>query len=139
MYRYDHHRQSLWYAIGGIRDVICNPQRSPREGARGLCGQIGWPAALGGFLLVGGNPAFINHASSRPHTAFFFFFFPFFLAKGVYTVCVCVRTYRCIVYVPPAEWNSGAPSVQTKRPHNFLYSQEGGEREEEEKGEEEFE
>jgi hypothetical protein len=30
--------------------------------------------------------------------------------------------------------------AQTKRPHNFLYSQEGGEREEEEeKGEEEFE
>lgn len=76
-----------------------------------MCGKIGWPAALGGFLLVGGNPAFINHEPGRPHTVFYFFSLH---AKGVYTyiyVSVCVYARICL---PPVEWNSGAPSVLSR-------------------------
>lgn len=80
-----------------------------------MCAKIGWLAALGGFLLVGGNPAFINHAQSRPHTAFLLSFSLSLLhAKGVYTYNIYVSMCVCVyarLDVPPVEWNSGAPSV----------------------------
>ena len=91
--------QSLWYAVENSwkDEGYATRKRKIPVKARGLRGQIGWPAMhSGGFLLVGGTPSFINHAPSRPHTAFFFF--PPYISppsrqRCVYRVCVCVCTH----------------------------------------------
>ena len=94
---------------------------------RDPCGgkPVGSGGALnaGGFLLVGGNPAFINHAPQPTTHGFLPSLYTFLSSRQKLSkVCVCVYTcIPCVYAYPPLNRNS-AICVEWGKKRHFLYT-----------------
>ena len=77
----------------------------------------------GGFLLVGGNPAFINHAPQPTTHGFLPSLYTFLPSRQKLSkVCVCVYTcIPCVYAYPPLNRNS-AICVEWGKKRHFLYT-----------------